>query len=237
MSKLKNLLRQTIQNASYRSIGFAHETNTKPNPQMLIMAKASNKTESQKLLKSGCNIIISEKNNTFDNDKNPIGIQIESPTAKIITDLVMKNIDFVIFDHEQTPANAFGDSEIGQILSVNTPDDDQLKILKFIQNIDAVFVGTIPKPFLVKDQLNFRMIAASLNAPLIALVESVPNTNDLIALRNSGILVVLTPNDPNFITEMSNAILAMPLQQITATTNVFSPIIPSTGGSSEEHNL
>ena len=89
----------------------------------------------------------------------------------------------------------------------------------------------------MKDQLNFRMIAASLNAPLIALVESVPNTNDLIALRNSGILVVLTPNDPNFITEMSNAILAMPLQQITATTNVFSPIIPSTGGSSEEHNL
>ena len=61
MSKLKNLLRQTIQNASRRSIGFAHETNTTPNPQMLIMAKASNKTEAQKLLKAGCSVILTEK--------------------------------------------------------------------------------------------------------------------------------------------------------------------------------
>ena len=236
MSKLKNLLRQTIQNASRRSIGFAHESTTIPNPQILIMAKASTKTESQKLVKAGCSIILAEKINNFDLEKNPVGIQNEALTAEIITDAVAKNIDFVIFDYEQTPANIFGESEIGQILNLPTTDDDQLTTLKFIQNIDAVFVGNIPEPFLIKDQLYLRKIAASLSAPLVALIENVPNINDLLALRDSGILVVLTPNDPELVAAVSQQILEMPLPQINTENSTFSPMIPATGGSSEDHS-
>ena len=235
MSKLKNLLRQTIQNASRRSIGFAHETNTTPNPQMLIMAKASNKAEAQKLLKAGCSVILTEKINTFDTEKNPVGIQIEAPTTEVIADAVAKNIDFVIFDYEQTLANVFGESEIGKILDLPTANEDQLTTLKYIQNIDAVFVGTIPQPFLVKDQLHFREIAANLSAPLMALIEHVPSTNELLAFRDSGILVISVPNDTNLVTEISKGILEMPLPQLNAEHNAFSPMIPATGGSSEDH--
>ena len=102
-------------------------------------------------------------------------------------------------------------------------------------NIDAVFVGNIPEPFLIKDQLYLRKIAASLSAPLVALIENVPNINDLLALRDSGILVVLTPNDPELVAAVSQEILEMPLPQINTENSTFSPMIPATGGSSEDH--
>ncbi|MBG93286.1 MAG: hypothetical protein CL792_04825 [Chloroflexi bacterium] len=235
MSKIKNLLRQTIQNASRRSIGFAHETNTIPNPQILIMAKANNKTEAQKLVQAGCNLTLAEKIYKFDVEENTVGIQIEAPTTKIINDAVDQNIDFIIFDYEQTPANVFGESEIGQILNLPDIDDEQLTTLKFMRNIDAVFVGALPEPFFIKDQLHFRNIAASLSAPLVALIENVPSVNDLLALRDSGILVLLTPNDPDLVAAVSKEILEMPLPKINTENNTFSPMIPTTGGTAEHH--
>ena len=190
MSKLADAMRKATRPEA-RLIGFA-SASAKPNPTMLVIARASSAADVRKSADQGADCVIAASANISDAGKAVWGTEAQIKDRDAAKALVKNGADFLVFDDGTTDAAVLLEDDLGYVMRITFDAPDTF--LRTVEGmpLDALLVPALGGSLTVRRTLDLRRIATFARKPLLLPVDNDIEPTVLEALRDCGVIGLVT---------------------------------------------
>lgn len=197
MSKLSDLMRRAARTEA-RPVGFTAAA-TRPRPTMLVIAElhaadlkgaATSAPDADALLVA--EDAPPEALSALAKGGAPVGVRLERADRARVAALRAAGVDFIVIGDE-TAASALTEEGLSFILSVNgEPSDTELRTLDALP-VEALSIPAVEGALTIRRSVGLRRVVAFARKPLMLPVEAQLDADDLEALRELNVLLLLAP--------------------------------------------
>jgi hypothetical protein len=163
----------------------------------------------------------------------PWGVWIKGVSKGDIKWLIERGCDFLVFSADEVPAVLLVEEGIGKVLEVEPSLSDSLVRTIALLPIDAVLL-TENEPLTIRRLMDYERLASLGNKPLLLALPSRISEGDLEGLWEAGVRGVVVRAEQQILSQVKEAIQALPLKKVKAKVDVTLPIVTESPGELEE---